>query len=156
MCHLRRRPGLWPFALTGGHDNRVSVWDLHHGQRRHRFRIVSPVTFLVRPSAGLADSVRALPLDRGRLLVLVATADGKVRALEPRGFPFGARRAGAVAGDAVAAAMLSTGRAVVVTATYDGVITGLDPGGPDPSRSRPGAAVRDKYRGAGERYEFYR
>ena len=114
--------GLWPFALTGGHDNRVSVWDLHHGQRRHRFRIVSPVTFLVRPSAGLADSVRALPLDRGRLLVLVATADGKVRALEPRGFPFGARRAGAVAGDAVAAAMLSTGRAVVVTATYDGVI----------------------------------
>ena len=127
--------GLWPLALTGGHDNRVNVWGLHHGQRRHRLRIVSPVTFLVRPSAGLANSVHALPLDSGRLLVLVATADGTVRALEPRGFPFGARRKGAVPGNAVATAKLSTrpGNAVataklstrwpvVVTATYNGVI----------------------------------
>jgi WD40 repeat protein len=120
--------GLWPLALTGGHDNRVNVWGLHHGQRHRRFRIVSPWTFLVRPAEGRAFSVRALPLDGDRLLTLVATSDGTVRALEPRGFPLGARRAGTVPGHAVGTATLSTGQTVVVTATDDGVIRIWPPG----------------------------
>ena len=114
--------GLWPIALTGGHDNRVNLWGLRHGQRYRRFRIVSPWTFLVRPAAGRAFSVRALPLDGNRLLTLVATSDGMVRALEPRGLPLGARRAGTVPAHAVGTATLSTGQAVAVTATDDGVI----------------------------------
>ena len=115
-------PGLWPLALTAGHDNRVNVWNLHHGRWQHRLRIVPPWTFLVRPSAGRAHSVRAMTLDSGRLLALVATDNGTVRALESRGFPFGARRSGTVPGDAVGTAVLSTSRAVVVTATNDGIV----------------------------------
>jgi WD40 repeat protein len=115
-------PGLWPLALTAGHDNRVNVWNLHHGRRHHRFGIVPPWTFLVRPSAGRAHSVRAVTLDSGRLLALVATDSGTVRALESRRFPFGARRSGTVTADAVGTAVLSTGRAVVVTATNDGIV----------------------------------
>ena len=120
-------PGLWPLALTGGVDNRVNVWNLHHGQRHHRFRIVAPWTFLVRPAAGRAHSVRTLPLDSGRLLALVATSDGTVRALESRRFPFGARRAGTVPAHAVGTATLSSGQGVVVTATDDGVIQIWEP-----------------------------
>lgn len=119
--------GLWPLALTGGHDNRVNVWGLHRGQRHRRFRIVPPWTFLVRPAAGRAFSVCTLPLHGDRLLTFVATADGNVRALESRRFPFGARRAGIVPALAVATATLSTGQAVVVTATVDGVIQVWNP-----------------------------
>ena len=115
-------PGPWPLALTGGLDNRVNVCDLRRGQRRNRFRIVSPWTFLIHPSTGQAHAVRAMPLDSGRLLVLVATSDGTVRALVPYRFPLGARRAGVVPAHAVGTAMLSNGKAVVVTATDDGII----------------------------------
>ena len=114
--------GPWPLALTGGLDNRVNVWDLRRGQRRNRFRIVSPWTFLIHPSTGRAHAVRAMPLDSGKLVVLVATSDGTVRALVPRRFPLGARRAGAVPAHAVGTATLSNGQAVVVTATDDGII----------------------------------
>jgi WD40 repeat protein len=114
--------GLWPLALTGGLDNRVNVWGLHRGQWHHRFRIVSPWNFLIRPSTGRAHSVSAMALDSGRLLVLVATSDGTVRALEPRRFPLGARRAGTVPAHAVGTATLSNGQAVVVTATDGGII----------------------------------
>jgi WD40 repeat protein len=113
---------LWPLALTGGFDNRVNVWDLRHGRRKHRFRIVPPWTFLVRPSAGHARSVRAATLDSGRLLALIATSNGTVRALERSRFPFAVRRSGTVSADAVGTAVLSTGRTVVVTATGDGII----------------------------------
>ena len=119
-CAEGREP--WPLALTGGLDNRVNVWSLHHGQRRQRFRIVSPWTFLVRPSAGRAHSVRAMPLDSGRLLALVATDDGTARVLEPRRFRLGVRRAGTAPARAIGTGTLSTGQAVVVTATADGVI----------------------------------
>jgi WD40 repeat protein len=114
--------GPWPLALTGGHDNRVNVWDLRRGRRRNHFRIVPPWTLLTRPWAGHADAVRTMSLDRGRILVLVATSDGMVRALEPRRFSWGARRTGAVPANAVATATLSDGRAVVVTARADGII----------------------------------
>ena len=63
-----------------------------------------------------------MSLDRGQILVLVATADGIVRALEPRRFGRGVRRTGAVLADVVATATLSGGRAVVVTARADGII----------------------------------
>ena len=119
-CAEGREP--WPLALTGGLDNRVNVWNLHHGQRRQRFRIVSPWTFLVRPSAGRVHSIRAMPLDSGRLLVLAATSDGMVRALEPRRFRLGARRAGTTPAHAIGTGTLSTGQPVVVTATDNGVI----------------------------------
>ena len=114
--------GLWPLALTGGHDNRVNLWNLRRGQWHRRFRIVPPWAFLVRPSSGRAHSVRAIQLGDGRLLALVATTDGTARALELRGFRLGARRAGSVPAHAIGTATLSTGRAVVVTATDDGVI----------------------------------
>ena len=109
-------------ALTGGLDNRVNVWDLRRGKRRGRFHIVPPWTRLLRPSAGQAHAVRALPLDGGKILALVATADGMVRGLEPYRFPWGARRAGTVSAQAVETATLSTGQAVVLTATHDGVV----------------------------------
>lgn len=115
-------PGPWPLALTGGHDNRVNVWDLRHGHRHGHFRIVPPWTFLWHPWAGHADAVRAMSLDRGQILVLVATADGVIRALEPRWFGWGVRRTGAVFANVVATATLSGGRAVVVTARADGII----------------------------------
>jgi WD40 repeat protein len=119
--------GLWPLVLTGGLDNRVNVWDLHHGRWRHRFRIVSPWTFLVRPSSGRAHSIRALSLSSGKLLALVGTSDGVVRALEPRGLPLGARRAGAVPARAVGTGVLSNGQALIVTATDDGVMRIWEP-----------------------------
>jgi WD40 repeat protein len=114
--------GLRPCAVAAGTGNRVSVWDLRRGQRRNHFRIVPPWTFLTRHSAGQAHAVCALPLERGRILVLAATFDGMVRALEPRRFPWGARRAGAVPASVVATATLINGRAVVVTAAEDGVL----------------------------------
>jgi WD40 repeat protein len=115
-------PGLRPLALTGGLDNRVNVWDLRRGRRYQHFRIVPPWTFLTHPPAGRAYAVRAMPLDSGKLLALVATSDGMVRALAPRTFPRGARRTGAVPGRAVGTMTLSNGRAVVVTATDDGIV----------------------------------
>ena len=124
----------WALALTGGLDNRVNVWNLHHGQRRQRFRIVSPWAFLVRPSGGRAHSVRALPLDSGRLLVLVATSDEMVRALEPRRFRLGARRVGTAPARAMGTAHAEywPGR----RGHRDGrrCHTDLEAGGPDPPR----------------------
>ena len=115
-------PQLRPLALTGGFDNRVNLWDLRHGRRRNRFSIVSPWRFLARPGTGRAHAVRAMPLGSGKILALVATSDGMVRALEPRGFHLGARRARVVPAQAVETATLSNGHAVVVTATDDGII----------------------------------
>jgi WD40 repeat protein len=115
-------PGLWPLALTGGLDNRVNVWDLRHGRRQGRLRIVSPWTFLIRPSAGQARVVRAMPLDRGKILALVITCDQMVRALEPRRFRRGAERAMAVPAQALETTTLSNGQEGIVTATDDGTI----------------------------------
>jgi WD40 repeat protein len=116
------RPRRPPLALTGGLDNRVNVWDLGRGHRRNRFRIVPPWTFLIRPSAGRAHAVRAVTLDDGKILALVATSDGMVRILEPHRLPWGARRAGSVPADAVGSGLLSNGQAIIVTATNDGVV----------------------------------
>ena len=96
--------GLRPLALTGGLDNRVNVWDLRRGRRRGRFRIVSPWTFLARPAAGRAHAIRALPLDSGKIMALVATSDGMVRALEPRRFPWERGEPARVPADAVGTA----------------------------------------------------
>jgi hypothetical protein len=63
-----------------------------------------------------------MALNGGKLLVLVATSDGMIRAFKPRAFRAAARRAGAVPGNAVAAMRLSNGRAVVVIATQDGIV----------------------------------
>ena len=63
-----------------------------------------------------------MPLDSGKVLVLVATSDGMVRALAPRTFPAGTRRTGAVPGNAVGTMTLSNGRAVIVIATEDGIV----------------------------------
>ena len=114
--------GLRPLALTGGLDNRVNVWDLRHGTRRNRFRIVPPWALLLRSSRGQAHAMRAMTLDGGKILALVATSDGLVRGLEPHRLAWGARRTAAVPAHAVGTATLSNRRAVVVTATYDGVV----------------------------------
>ena len=115
-------PGPRPLALTGGLDNRVNVWDLRRGTRRNRFRVVPPWALLFPGSRGQVHAVRAMALDGGKILALVATSDGLVRALEPYRFPWGATRIGMVPAHAVGTATLSNGRAVVVTATYDGVV----------------------------------
>ena len=115
-------PGLRPLALTGGLDNHVNVWDLRRGRRYHHFRIVPPWTFLTHPPAGRAYAVRTMSRNGGKLVALVATSDGMVRALAPRTFLRGARRTGAVPGNAVGTMTLSNGRAVVVIATEDGIV----------------------------------
>ena len=115
-------PGQRPIALTGGYDNRVNVWDLRRGRRRRHFRIVWPWTFLASPSAGRAHAMWTMPLDSGRVVALVATSDGVVRALEPRRFPWGVRRLAVVPADAVATAVLSNGLAIVTTAGQDGIV----------------------------------
>lgn len=115
-------PGQRPMALTGGHDNRVNIWDLRRGRRYKHFRIVPPWTFLASPPTGRAHAVWRMPLDGGRLVALVATSDGTVRALEPRRFPWGVRRMGMMPADAAATAVLSNGRAIVATAGKDGIV----------------------------------
>src|ERR1039457_6953862 len=115
-------PGLRPIALTGGYDNRVNIWDLRRGRRHKHFRIVPPWTFLASPPTGRAHAMWTLPLDGGRLVALVATSDGMVRALEPRRFPWGVRRMGVMPADAADAAVLSNGRAIVATAGEDGIV----------------------------------
>jgi hypothetical protein len=57
----------------------------------------------------------------------VGPSDGVVRALEPRGLPLGARRAGAVPARAVGTGVLSNGQALIVTATDDGVMRIWEP-----------------------------
>jgi WD40 repeat protein len=109
-------------ALTAGEDNRVNVWDLGRRRRSARFRIVPFWRFLTHPSAGHANSVLAVPLDTGELLVLIATSDGMVRSVLPRGFPHGVRRAAAVEGDVTAIVPLGDGQRVVVTAGRDGLV----------------------------------
>jgi len=115
-------PGRRPMALSGGYDNRVNIWELRRGRRHRHFRIVPPWLFLARPAAGWAHAIWTMPLDGGRLVVLAATADGMVRALEPRRFPWGVRRMGRMRADAAAVAVLSDNRAIVVTAGDDGVV----------------------------------
>jgi len=123
---VARAPGAWgrPLVLTGGFDNRVNVWDVSRGWHR-RFRIVEPLTFLKHPSAGHARAVSALPLPDGRMLVLVVTLDGMVRALETTGTMARARRTGATTAEVVASVTLTSGLPVVITAT-DGVVRAWD------------------------------
>ena len=107
-------------VLTGGFDNRVNAWDL--SRRWHRgFRIVRLPTFLAYPSAGHAQAIRTVRLPDGKVLVLVATLDGMVRALEAPETMRHLRRTGAITADAVAGATLTNGLIVVVTAT-DGIV----------------------------------
>ncbi len=117
-------PGGRPFVLTGGFDNRVNVWDVGRGWHR-RFRIVEPLTFLTHPSAGHARAVSALRLPDGRMLVLVVTLDGIVRALETTGTMARGRRTGAAMAEVVASATLTSGLLVVITAA-DGVVRAWD------------------------------
>jgi WD40 repeat protein len=107
-------------VLTGGFDNRVNVWDISRRWHR-RFRIVNPWTFLTHPSAGLARAIRTLRLPNGRTLVLVATVDGMVRALEASEAMRRARRTGAITAEIATSAALTNGLLVVITAT-DGVV----------------------------------
>ena len=109
-----------PFVLTGGFDNRVNVWDISRAWHR-RFRIVDPWTFLTHPSAGLARAIRALRLPDGRMLVLVTTLDGMVRALEAPDTMGRARRTGATMAEVVASVTLTNGLLVVITVT-DGIV----------------------------------
>ncbi len=113
---------LWPFAVTGGLDNRLNVWHLRHGRWHRRFRIVPPWNFLLRPSSGHAHSVRVLPLPDGDFVALAATADEMVRILKPRRFPFGARRIGKIHARVMEVVTLGTDGAVVVTAAADGTM----------------------------------
>jgi WD40 repeat protein len=109
-----------PLVLTGGFDNRVNVWDISRGWHR-RFRIVKPWTFLTHPSAGLARAIRTLRLPNGRMLVLVATLDGMVRALEAPDTMRRAHRTGATMAEVVSSATLTSGLLVVITVT-DGIV----------------------------------
>jgi WD40 repeat protein len=109
-------------ALTGGYDNRINIWDLRRGRRHKHFRIVPLWAFVASPPTGRAHAIWTMPPDGGRLVALVATSDGTVRALEPRRFPWGVRRMGVMTADAVAAVVLSNGRAIVATAGEDGIV----------------------------------
>ncbi|HEX3958975.1 MAG TPA: caspase family protein [Trebonia sp.] len=109
-------------AVTGGHDNRVNIWDVRHGWRRRRLRIVPLWAFLVQRAAGMARDVCGLEMPGGKLLVLVATADGMVRALQSRRWGTGTRRLAVVSAGASTMARLSTGAGVVVTGGADGTV----------------------------------
>ena len=88
--------GLWPLALTGGHDNRVNVWGRATGTAPplpHRLAVDFPRPARRGPSVRRCAPCRST---EAGCLTLVATSDGMVRALESRGLPFGARRAGTV------------------------------------------------------------
>ena len=117
---LAQRATTQPLVLTGGFDNRVNVWDLSRKWHR-RFRIVKLWTFLTHPSAGLARAIRTLRPPNGRTLVLVATVDGRVRALEASETMRRARRTGAIMGEIVTSATLTNGLLVVITVT-DGIV----------------------------------
>jgi len=107
-------------VLTGGFDNRVNAWDLSRWWHR-RFRVVKLPAFLAYPSSGHARAIRTARLPDGKVLVLVATLDGMVRALEAPETMRHVRRTGAIAADTVTSATLTNGLLVVITAT-DGIV----------------------------------
>jgi WD40 repeat protein len=111
-----------PLALTGGYDNRINVWDMRSGRRTGRFRIVSERIFLASRISGHATSLRCATLRDGQSIVFAATADGNVRALQPRRFGWGARRVAAIPGVTVVTGTLGNGRPVALTARPDGVV----------------------------------
>jgi len=107
-------------VLTGGFDNRVNAWDLSRWWHR-QFRVVKLPAFLAYPSSGHARAIRTARLPDGKVLVLVATLDGMVRALEAPETMRHVRRTGAIAADTVTSATLTNGLLVVITAT-DGIV----------------------------------
>src|SRR5262249_11962827 len=111
-----------PLALTGGADNPGNVWDPRPRRRPRPLRLVPPSTFPARPGPAGRTGTRGRRPHRGRAMTLGATTDGMVRALLPRGFGRGARRAGAVSADVVETVLLGDKQPFIVTATGDGII----------------------------------
>ena len=71
-------------AATGGHDNRINIWNVLRGHRIAHLRIVSRTTFLRRRDAGYATAVSIIMTQQHRLVVLVLCEDGKLRVFQKR------------------------------------------------------------------------
>ena len=66
-------------AATGGHDNRINIWDVVRGRRIGRFAIVGRKIYLRRRDSGYATAISLVTTGQHRLIVLVLCEDGKLR-----------------------------------------------------------------------------
>jgi WD40 repeat protein len=115
-------------AATGGHDNRVDIWNVERGRRIGRFKLATRITYLRHPDSGYAAMINLIMTGHNRAIIMVLCADGKVRIFRKRSWRPGYQRAvlGASGVSSLAVMQLTDGRTVAVTGGHDGRVSAWD------------------------------
>jgi WD40 repeat protein len=115
-------------AATGGHDNRVNIWNVMRGRRVGRLKIVTRMNYLRRPDSGHAAAVSLVTIEDHRDIVLVLCEDGKLKLFQKRRWRPGYRGAllGGNGASSLAVMRLTDGRTVAVTSGQDGRVCAWD------------------------------
>ena len=109
-------------AATGGHDNKVNIWNVMRGRRIGRLKIVTRRDYLRHPSSGYAAAASLVTTGDHRDIVVVLCGDGKLRLFEKRARWRHYRGAllGGQGASSLAVTRLTDGRTIAATAGPDG------------------------------------
>ncbi len=115
-------------VATGGHDNRVNIWNVERGRRIGRFKLATRMTYLRHRDSGYAATINLVVTGHNQAIVLVLCEDGKVRIFRKRSWRPGYQRAvlDASGVSSLAVMQLTDGRTIAVTGGHDGRVSAWD------------------------------